>query len=77
MTLIYYVYYLGTKTKQKKFIQELRKTPNSIKPKKLNSLGVIQSTITTQKELSPAASTNSSNLTSSLVSADYESSSSD
>lgn len=68
---------LGTKTRQKKFIHGLRKTPklNPIKPKKFLNVGIIQSTITAKKETLPVASTNNSAI-SSLVSADYGSSSS-
>lgn len=67
----------STKTRQKKFIHGLRKTPklNSIKPKKFLNVGIIQSTITAKKETLPVASTNNSSIAS-LVSADYGSSSS-
>lgn len=69
---------LGTKTRQRKFIHGLRKTPklDSNKPKKLFNLGIIQSTATTKKETPTATSTSCSNTIPSLVSADYESSSS-
>lgn len=72
--------FLGTKTRQKKFIHGLRKTPklDTTKPKKaLNLGGIIQSTIKSTKAISPTATNNSENSLSSLVSADYESSSSD
>ena len=74
-----YIYfsYLGTKTRQKKFIHGLRKTPklDPNKPKKCLNVGIIQSTITSKKEILPAASTNICSMTS-LVSADYGSTSS-
>lgn len=68
---------LGTKTRRKKFIHGLRQTPklNPSKPKKSLNVGIIQSTITAKKETLPIASTNSCSI-SSLVSADYGSSSS-
>lgn len=68
--------YLGTKTRRKKFIQGLRKTPklDPNKPKKSLNLGIIQSTVTT-KEILPNASTNNCGMAS-LVSADYGSTSS-
>lgn len=75
---VYFFFYLGTKTRQKKFIHGLRKTPklNPNKPKKCLNVGIIQSTITTKKEILPITSANSSCSLSSLVSADYESTSS-
>jgi len=71
--------FIGTKTRQKKFIHGLRKTPkiDHNKPKKLLNLGIVQSTITNKKDPLPISTTatSTSNSVSSLVSADYESSS--
>jgi len=69
--------YLGTKTRQKKFIYGLRKTPklDPNKPKKGLNVGIIHSTITTKNETLPIASTNNCSMAS-LVSADYGSTSS-
>lgn len=75
---VFFLFSLGTKTRRKKFIHGLRKTPKlnpSSKPKKFLNVGIIQSTITAKKETLPVASTNNSSI-SSLVSADYGSSSS-
>lgn len=74
-----YNVFLGTKTRQKKFICGLRKTPmpNPNKPKKsLNLEGIVQSTTKTPKSVLPTVTTNNNKTSlSSLVSADYESSS--
>jgi len=74
---VYFLFSLGTKTRRKKFIHGLRKTPklDPSKPKKFLNVGIIQSTITAKKEILPVASTNSCPK-SSLVSADYGSTSS-
>lgn len=71
------MFYLGTKTRRKKFIQGLRKTPklDPNKPKKSLNVGIIQSTVTTTKEILPVTSTNNCSMAS-LVSADYGSTSS-
>lgn len=76
---IYILLFSGTKTRQKKFIHGLRKTPKRDvnKPKKILDLGIVQSTATNKKETLPATITSISNNLSSLVSADYESPSSD
>lgn len=73
-----FLLFLGTKTRQRKFIHGLRKTPklDVNKPKKLFNLGIIQSSVATKKESLTATSTSCSNSIPSLVSADYESSSS-
>lgn len=70
--------FLGTKTRQRKFIHGLRKTPklDPNKTRKLCNLGIIPSTVTTKKETSTATSTSTSDSMPSLVSADYETSSS-
>ncbi|KAL5235083.1 hypothetical protein ACI65C_002493 [Semiaphis heraclei] len=67
----------STKTRRKKFIQGLRKTPklDPNKPKKSLNVGIIQSTVTTTKEILPVTSTNNCSMAS-LVSADYGSTSS-
>lgn len=75
----YFFLFLGTRTRQKKFIHGLRKTPkldSSTKSKTLLNLGVVQSTVSNKKNILPIAiASTTSNSMSSLVSADYESSS--
>lgn len=71
------IFFSGTKTRQKKFIHGLRKIPklDPNKPKKCLNLGIVQSTAITKTQTVPISTTNTSNSISSLVSADYESSS--
>lgn len=71
--------FLGSKTRQKKFIQGLRKIPkiDPSKPKKLLNLGIVQSTVTSKNEIVPTTQAITNNSLLSLVSADYESPPSD